>query len=621
VKQHCTITAKLFGTLLLVYTLLRVVFFCTYFIDEQWNSTTLFHIFYWGLRMDIAALFYLNILFLVYWLLVQPFWRSVMATRVAVILFHVINLPFLAVNVIDLAYFRFNHRRTTVDIADVFSGSSHAFPVFLAKYWYLLLMFIVLCIVFIRYSVKWMMQPVEHKRFSKVYFIFSCILLVVWGGVSRGFAKRPILTSTPLLYVDAVYQPVVNNSTFNLLYSIVRKQTTLEPKQFFSDAALDTLCSIHHQYPQTQSFQKKNVVVFVMESFSKELFSGHAQQSKMPFIDSLMQHSTVCNNAFANALESNKGLSAILASLPDVMDEPIYMSNYSSMPFRGIGHILKGEGYSTNFFMGTEYDHFGFARLCKMVGIDNYYSRDTYGSHPEQFDGAWGIYDEYFLQYFADVSKRQQQPFFSVFFNLSTHYPYHMPKSTEPLVRVPGQKDFQDAATYFDYSLAKLFQGIQQQPWFRNTLFVFIADHGLRYVIHSANRYTEARIPFFMYDPQNPVHQSIDVVCNQLDVMPTILDQLHYSGRFITFGKSIYRKSNGFSLNRLNGVYQYFDSAYLVGYDEGQNKVLYQYNFRQDSALLQNQLPAGEKEAMQRINPMKAVLQRFNNSLINNKLE
>jgi len=62
--------------------------------------------------------------------------------------------------------------------------------------------------------------------------------------------------------------------------------------------------------------------------------------------------------------------------------------------------------------MGAEYDHFGFARLCKMVGIDDYYSRDTYGKHPEQYDGNWGIYDEYFFNYFSDVVSKKKQPFF-----------------------------------------------------------------------------------------------------------------------------------------------------------------------------------------------------------------
>src|SRR5207244_2398313 len=112
--------------------------------------------------------------------------------------------------------------------------------------------------------------------------------------------------------------------------------------------------------------------------------------------------------------------------------------------------------------------------------IDDYYSGNRQGKHKDQYDGTWGIYDEYFFSYFADEINKKQQPFFSVLFNLSSHSPYKIPESASWL-KVPDQADHQNSITYVDHSFQKLFDQVKTQPWFNNTIFVFVADHGYRY--------------------------------------------------------------------------------------------------------------------------------------------
>jgi phosphoglycerol transferase MdoB-like AlkP superfamily enzyme len=410
---------RLFAFLLLIYALLRLGFLLTYFRNESWSFKQVVKIFYWGMRLDFTSLFYINIPFLVYYLFIDTFIQKEWSRRVAILFFCIINIPFIALNFVDLAYFNFNNRRSTVDVLHVFKDSTSAFGEFFKAYGWLLLVFIIAAIVLVRKTNRTLKTACD-KKIKATDIILPLLLLIMAVGVARGFQSRPIVPTTPVLYFESRFQPLVNNSTFNFLYSAFRKQTSLERKNYFSEQQLDSLFSIRQQYHHDSAFKKKNVVIFVLESFSKEYFKGYQQEAYMPFFDSLMQYSTVCNNAFANALESNKGLPAILASLPEVTDEPIYLSNYSNIQFKGIGHILKEQGYSTSFFMGAEYDHFGFAKLCKMVGIDEYHSMNTYGKRKDQYDGTWGIYDEYFFPYFAEVISKKQQPFFSVLFNTLT---------------------------------------------------------------------------------------------------------------------------------------------------------------------------------------------------------
>jgi phosphoglycerol transferase MdoB-like AlkP superfamily enzyme len=618
-RNRSALVMKLFATMFIIYALLRLSFMLIYFPDDSWPFLQMLKLFYWGFRMDFSGLFYINLPFLLYWFFIDPFIRFQWKDKIAVVLFSAINLPFLAINFLDLVYYKYNHRRSTVDLLDVFADSSSAFSSFLQQYWYVLLIFLLISLSVVTRVIKIIKKNTGRKSSLVAYLVTSLLFIVTSVFIARGFSKRPILPSTPLLYFQPAYQPLVNNSTFNFLYSIIRKQTLLEEKNYFTSSQLDSLCNIHHQYQHDAPFQKKNVVFFVLESFSKEFFKGGEQEAKMPFFDSLMQHSTVFNNAYANALESNKGLPAILASLPDVMDEPVYLSNYSNINFKGIGHILKEEGYNTSFFMGAEYDHFGFAKLCKMAGIDEYYSSDTYGKHKKQHDGTWGIYDEYFFSYFAETLAKKQQPFFTTLFNISSHSPYKIPEATAQSINVPGQLPHQNSITYVDYCYKLLFQQISKQPWFNNTIFVFVADHGFRYTRKSNELLREIRIPLFIYDPQQPVHTEVDKIARQLDIIPSVLDKLNYTKPFTSFGSSVFRDEPAFSINRLNETYQYIDSTDFIGYDDLNNKVVFHYRYRQDS-LLSNNLSLTQNDRIgEKVNRVKAVIQRVNNSLVNNK--
>ena len=93
---------------------------------------------------------------------------------------------------------------------------------------------------------------------------------------------------------------------------------------FIPHSAINTLFTAKQQFHPAAPFNKMNVVVFILESFAKEYMDKKDPlQAKTPFLDSIMQESIVCNNAYANGLESNKGLVALLGSLPPFFDEPL----------------------------------------------------------------------------------------------------------------------------------------------------------------------------------------------------------------------------------------------------------------------------------------------------------
>jgi phosphoglycerol transferase MdoB-like AlkP superfamily enzyme len=506
--------------------------------------------------------------------------------------------------------------------------SERAWGMFVNKFWYLIFLFVALSFVL------WLMarrmlrrnafDPERKKRDStKGHLVAGFILTAIFLLLVRGWAARPLSPATPLLHLPSQYQPLSENSTITFLYSIVRHQTSLEEKKYYSESVLDSLFSIRHQYESTVPFERKNVIVFVLESFSNALISKNSPlKARTPFLDSLMQVSIVCNNAFANGLESNKGLVALLAGIPPFMDEAYYHSVYGNNPFRGIGSLLKEKGYSTNFFMGASPDHFGFGKLCKLVGIDHYYSQKQYGNSSDH-DGTWGIFDHKFLPYAASVIKKGDHPSFSVIFNISSHHPFRLPAELETSVSIPGQNAEQNSITYVDYSIRLFFDSVKSTEWYKNSIFVFVADHALTSDIKPRKvLYSAFQIPFFIHLPGSDSTIQINKTVQQLDLVPSILDLMHYEQPFISFGRSIRDTTEELAVSKIFGNYQIISGSYLLGYDDQNDRAVYLYDYRNDPELKANLLEDGRllsiRHRLER--QLKAVLQRYNNSLLRHKL-
>ncbi len=615
--QRISVIAKLFLLLLIIYFLMRVVFGIVYFSNEHFKNTDLLEVFYWGARLDFAALFYINIAFFVFCLAISPLKSLELQKKILLILFSIINLPFIALNFIDLVYYQYNLRRSTTDIFLVLGGSIHSFATLFKQYWFVVLVFIIVALLFIIITKKVLRKLKPHEP-GRPFMPWLALILViaVSFALSRGFSNRPIGPNSSLLYVHPKFQPLVNNSTLNILDSYLRATTQIQKKNYFTQTKLDSIYSVSRQYRHTASLQKRNIVIFVLESFSAGCLEAGAEKAQTPFFDSLLNISTVCTNSYENGHESTKGLSAILVSVTPFLDEPIFMSNYSSLDFNGIGSILKDEGYSTNFFHGAEYDHFNFAKLCKMTGIDQYYSKDTY-KHPQHDDGNWGIYDEFFFDYFAQAVSQKKQPFFSVLYNISSHPPFAFPSEKKKEFTIPGQSAQLNSITYVDNCFKELFANISRQPWYNNTLFVFIADHNLTPKNNQALMTRSLRIPFFIHDPKKPQKTIITKTAQQLDVVPTVLDMINYSRPFVSFGNSVFRNDEGFSICRINGVYQLIDSLTVTGFDEMSNKVVYHYAHGKDGNLTNDRYKSDSFSIQKNSDRIKAIIQRFNNSLIN----
>ena len=612
-----------FILLLLLHTSLRVIFWiynASQFADLSVHDAWL--IFGRGVQQDMVSLIFLNSPLLI--LLLINAWAGkgrAAFYRMARWLFVALNTAGLAMNYIDTGYYRFSRHRSNIDLLYVFGDSISSLHSILRAYWPLLLCFIG-GIVALAAMAKFLVRPsltqlhsAHPAKRAGAQALILLALLMATGLVGKG---RPIIPTTPLLSLAPGQLPLAQNSILTFFYSILHRPEELDTKQYFSQAELNGIApTTRRPAPDSLPFQQKNVVICILESFSRcYVTPGHPYKAYTPFFDSLIKKSLYFPRAYANGYASNQGIVSILGGLPPLLEEPFYYSEYANTPLHSIGNILKEQGYNTNFFMGAGKDHFGFGKWTHMAGIDHAWWQNDF-NNDAYFDGSWGIFDRPFLQYGAKMLTERPAPFMAVFFNVSSHYPYTIPADERARFADAGMTPPQRSIHYVDDAFRQFFETCSKAPWFRNTLFVFSADHwmspddkvGYTYVNSNA-------IPIFIYDPSQEQGGVDSSLVSQVDITPMILDRLHYKGSYTGFGKSLRDTAARYILNKYINNFQLIDTAFVLGYSPAQGSS-YLYRYVSDSLFKENLLgnPVYRIEQTRLERWMRANLQAYTQAL------
>jgi phosphoglycerol transferase MdoB-like AlkP superfamily enzyme len=370
--------------------------------------------------------------------------------------------------------------------------------------------------------------------------------------------------------------------------------------------------------PALTPVKKSNVVIIILESFSKEYTGIGHRISYTPFLDSLMKESYVFNHAFANGKRSAEGIPAILAGVPTLMDEPYNSSAYATNTISSLPNLLKPLGYTSSFFHGGTDGTMNFKSFAAIAGFDNYYGRNAYNNEND-YDGHWGIWDEPFLQYFAGKLKVMKEPFLASVFTLSSHDPYLVPQKYEG--RFPaGTLEIDASVGYSDFALRRFFETIRLEPWFKNTIFVLSPDHtGISGDPFYANNVGQYSIPICFYLPGGLLKGSDSTTVQQTDILPTLLDLLGFDKPFFAFGKNAFDKTQPhFAVNYWGNTYQLYQGNHFLEFN---GKTVTGFFDMKNDSLLQNNMcktPSATQNQMEIL--LKAYLQTYIQSLVNNKM-
>ena len=550
---------KRISLLLFVYLLSRL-----FFVINNQNliasieniDFSLFSLILESLRFDLSILLYINFLVFLLFLFPNNLHLHLWYRKFIRFIFYLFNIPFILLNNIDIEFFQYNQKRITSDFLDLLllgNDTIQIMPNYIIQYWPLLALSVFQIFILTRIAdYKPIKIPFSFKSFLKPIFLFLIMVgLFVVGARGGHFKSKPIKVINAGEMSNPIFSSIVLNTPFCFLHSF--NNDKLKEYKYYDKNVVDTIYTTYRSRPDKE-LNKKNIVIIIMESLSKEFVGYYNDHDLTPFLDSLIGHSLVFNNAFSNGLRSIEALPAITASIPALANTPFITSSYAQNNFNSLASILSKEGYSTSFFHGGNRGTMGFYSFTKRAGFNKYYGLKEY-DNSKDFDGTWGIYDEPFFNFFANTLNAESQPFFTTFFSLSAHSPYSIPEKYND-VFIDGDLEIHKLITYSDYSLKNFFNSIKDQEWYNNTIFVITADHtspGSNNKIYK-NKIGRYSIPMLFFTPDQSLKGQNDIITQHIDIMPSLLDRIGYSKPYIAFGESVFDK-NGWALHYINNRY------------------------------------------------------------------
>ena len=280
---------------------------------------------------------------------------------------------------------------------------------------------------------------------------------------------------------------------------------------------------------------RKNVVLISIESLSAEFLEHYGNDQKItPFLDSLADKSLLFTNLYATGNRTVRGLEALTLCIPPTAGESVVKRVNNKNKF-STGSVFKAKGYDVKFLYG------GYSYFDNMEDFykgNGYEIVDRNNFKPDEitFANVWGVSDEDMAKKAIEVMSQEAKsgkPFFHHWMTVSNHRPFTYP---EGRIDIPGTaKSREGGVKYTDYSIRKFFEMAKKQNWYKNTVFVIIADHCASSAGKTELPMDKYRIPGMIFSEGFIQPQQFNPTMSQIDVMPTLFGLLNfkYQSKFL----------------------------------------------------------------------------------------
>lgn len=571
---------------LLVVWILRIIFYLYNIENVHMNNITeeLPQLFKGSLIFDASNFGFTFALFIVLSLLPFRFRASGVYQKVLFIYFIFAITLLVILNLVDTVYFHYVLKRVTIDEFSYFNNGNTSTIISkgIAENWYLFVIALLLIggAIWLYKKTPYSPSRLSGKFFypiSMIVFLLSIGVLVIGirGGVSR--AIRPITLSNAAQFARSPQQSfVILNNPFCILKSMNNNDN--QYTKYFDQTTLNQLYTPAHSGIDSATIRKDNIVIFVMESFSYEhsrllnpdIYTA-ADEDYTPFLDSLMQKGFIFEQCYANGKKSIDALPSIIASIPS-FKTPFTLTDQALSPINGLGTVLGKEGWDSWFFNGSENRSLGFVAFAKSAGYQNFRTRENYEEKigKNDFDGYWGIWDEKFLSYMADELDSAKAPFLSTVFTLTNHHPFVIPEELKE--KLPKGKTLaHKCVAYADYALRHFFAKAKTKDWYKNTIFVIVADHvgSEKYADRTKTSPGDSHIIYTIFTPDGRLQGRSNRVTQQIDIMPTLLGMIHYNKPYVAFGSDFFNEKRGeYAINYDGEKFRWITDSATYRFDE-----------------------------------------------------
>lgn len=283
---------------------------------------------------------------------------------------------------------------------------------------------------------------------------------------------------------------------------------------------------------------KLNVVVVASESFGAEFSKLYgSERDWTPQFDAYARQGIWFRHMYASGTRTVRGLEAITTSLPPIPSVSV-LRRPGNEGIANWGTVMRDHGYQTSFLYGG-YGYFD--NMNYFFGHNGFEVRDREQiAKPVRFENIWGVADEDLfdsaLHYYDDAAKRGK-PFFSIIMTTSNHKPFTFRAGVPGVLPRGGGREA--GVRYADYAQGYFLREAQKHPWFDNTLFIIVADHGARVYGREEIPLKSYEIPMMFYAPRHLRPGEVGTLTTQIDIAPTVLGLLGLSYHAPFFGQDV----------------------------------------------------------------------------------
>ena len=497
--------------------------------------------FFYSIRVDLsmgAFLTFIPFLILIFHYIIPGKWGKYA-------LLSILTLELIIVSIIQSgeinAYTEWNHKLTT----RVFMHLSNPDEVFKSADSGMTIWFIIFLVLELVFGWKLLKKLFNKPLFSSPKSIFvripmSILAVVLIGGsvflTARG-GWQPIPINTDAAYysdksisndlsVNSVYYFVNSFRLYNRsnIDEFIPKMDKTESKKLVDE--LYNYPREHDQY--VFNSKKPNFVFIVLEGWSADVVDCLGEvKGATPEFNKLAKAGILFTKFNACSGTSEIGNSSIFSGYPALPEISISMQPDKHRKLHTLNEDLEGMGYHSSYIFSGDLKYGNIGSYFIDHGFDDVQDEKQFDQSLSR--GKLNFYDEDLYKKLIQNINKTKEPFMQCAFTGSTHSPYDHPKHKNQNY-VGAEPEYVNSIIYGDECIGKFMKECKKQSWYKNTVFVFVSDHGHPSPVNpNPNLSRYFHIPCLMYGEPIKTEfrgKQIDKIGSQSDIVATILYQL-----------------------------------------------------------------------------------------------
>ncbi len=326
---------------------------------------------------------------------------------------------------------------------------------------------------------------------KKIWLIWPLIFLLTAFGLRSTAGHRPANPALFAITTDSMVNSLVLNSGYSVVYATYNLLNETKSSEIYGkmpredilkltgakDTDIPTLTTLK---PSHQREKPLNLVIILQESLGATFVESLGGVPVTPNIEKLKAQGIWFEQLYATGTRSVRGIEAVTAGFqPTPADSTVKLSK-SQKNFFTLAALLKKQGYNTEFIYGGQAHFDNMRGFFTSNGFDHIVEEKDYKN--PVFVGSWGASDEDFMNKTHEqilAHHKAGKPFFTLAFSSSNHAPFEFPDGRIDLYEQPKATD-NNAVKYADYAIVEFFKKAQQSEYWKDTVFLIVADHDIR---------------------------------------------------------------------------------------------------------------------------------------------